>query len=129
MGLKRGDTRINAGTFDQPVNLYHITQTQDTAGGIVRLPQVAAGKIVGSPTPAFSTWASIQPYGGMELRDALRTVGEIWAVFSIRYAVSQLVAESDLIEQKTTGDVYEVRGVEHIDTGRKKVELTCRLVN
>lgn len=126
--LKRGDVRINAGSFDQPVIFYNVVETQDSSGGVVRSPQVVGGLIVDAPAPAWTAWANVQPYQGQELRDALKQVGEIWAVISVRYHRTRLPRESMLVTVKLTGETYEVRGVEHIETGRKKVELTCRMV-
>jgi head-tail adaptor len=116
--MKRGETRLQGGGyFDQPVTFYNMVETVDGAGGPIR-----------TPAKAYDAKACIGPYQGMELRDALRTIGETWAVFHIRYHRSRIPVEGMTVTHKLTGDNYEVRGVEPIDWNRKVVECTCRLI-
>lgn len=120
MFIKRGDTRIDAGQFDAPVAFYTVPTTQGTAGEV----SYSAADAVFS----YNAWANVDPYQASELQDARKVIGEIWAVISIRYSRSRVPVEGMFCKVKLTGDMYEVRGVAHVETGRKKVELTCRLV-
>jgi len=120
MFIKRGDTRINAGQFDQPVSFYTVPATQGTSGEVSFSP--------GDAVWAYDAWANFNPYQTMELQDALKEIGETWALVSIRYHRSRLPREGMFVKLKLTGDFYEIRGSAHVETGRKKVELTCRLV-
>lgn len=119
MPFKRGDTRIQSGGFDQKILAYRVAEVQDDESSIVRTP---------SDPEDWQDWACKQPYLGQELRDATKTIGETWATFSVRYFMQTPYVEGMQIIHVATGEVWEIRGVEHIDTGRKKVELTCRMV-
>jgi head-tail adaptor len=115
--LKKGDPRIQPGNFDTPVTFSNMVETTDSASGVVRTPQFA-----------YNALANVSPYEGSELRSALREIGEIWSTISIRWAPSRVPIEGMQITVKTTGEIYEVRGVQHLESGRRKIELTCRLV-
>lgn len=128
MGLKAGDTRINAGNFDQAVNIFAVVESQDTDGGAIRTPTVLNGVLQGSPAATWTAWSLKQDYQGQELQDALTTIGETWATFSFRYHPSRIYVEGMYVQHKRTSLVWEIRGVKEIDAGRKKVECTCRLI-
>lgn len=125
MAMKKGDPRVQAGQFDQPCLFYTVVQTSDAAGGEIRTPLAAD---IDGATPAYRAWANVSPYQGQELLDAKKIIGEIWSVISIRYAKSRVPAEGMLIKVKLSGEVFEIRGVLHLDTNRRKIELTCRLI-
>lgn len=117
MPLKIGDTRLQGGgQLNQPVTFYNMVQTQDAAGGVVRTKQLA-----------FPAFAGIGPYESIELRDALREIGETWSVFHIRYHQGRVPTEGMHVIVALTGEEYEVRGVKHVDFTRRVVECTCRL--
>jgi hypothetical protein len=126
--LKRGDDRIQAGYFDQPCNFYVVTQTKDTVGGEIRTPRPDN---LGDAVPNFTAWANVQQViGKIDDLDAERIISEtIWLV-SVRYGKSRMpmLVEGTLCQIKLTGQVLEVRVVDHLNFNRKKVELTCRLI-
>ena len=116
--LRPGDVRTQGGgNLNQPVNFYTMVQTQDAAGGVVRTKQLA-----------YDAMAGIGPYESVELRDALRELGETWAVFHIRYHEGRVPTEGMHVVILLTGEEFEVRGVKHLEFVRKVVECTCRMV-
>lgn len=130
MWIKVGDTRIQAGNFDQPCNFYTVVQTKDAAGGEVRTPRPDN---LGDATPAFRAWANIQQKQGLlkiDELDAERLISDTLWIVSIRYAKSRmpLLVEGTLIQVALTGQVLEVRVVDPVNFERKKVELIARLI-
>jgi hypothetical protein len=113
--FKKGDVRSNAGGFDKPADFYTVVQTQSSTGANER-----------TKTFAWSGFVNVAPYQGMELRDALREIGETWSTISIQYMPSRLPVEGMWLKLKWTGDWYEIRGVSGDASAYGKVELTCR---
>lgn len=121
--LRKGDYALQPGYFDQPLDFYTVNPALDAAGGVLDPSSIAV-----APVHAYKMLGNVGPYQGLELRDALTKLGEQWATISIRWARSRLPVEGMRVVVKATGDEYEVTGVEHLSTLRRKVELTCRLI-
>lgn len=114
------DTRLQGGRMlSQPLEFYIVDQTEDEAGAVVRTRQAS---------PAYVAMGGIAPYLGLEQREALRTIGETWSTFTIRYHASRVPEEAMQVRVKLTGQFWEIRGVNHVAYERKTVELTCRLI-
>ena len=115
--LKKGDPRAQPGHYDNPATFYNVAQSQSGTGAVVR-----------NKTLAWTAFVNVAPYQGLELRDALREIGETWATISLQYVPSRQPKEGMRIVLTITQEEYEIRGVEHLSMARHKVELTCRLV-
>lgn len=117
MALKKGDARLQPGLFNSPVTFYNMVETTGVGGQVIRTPVLA-----------YTAFANVQPFSSLEAREAERVIGEIWAIISIQYFRSRLPIEGMTVVIKSSGETFEVRGVEQIDYDYRKVELTCRLV-
>ena len=122
--IKKGDDRVQPGDFDQPCEVYTVNiAARDSAGGVVNPADAAISK-----TFAYSLFANVSPFNSLEIPDAQRIVGETWSTISIPFMASRIPARGSRIIVKATGEEYEVRGVEPVSMSRRKVELTCKLV-
>jgi head-tail adaptor len=125
MFLKKGDDRLQPGQFDTPIFVYDVTSTSDGAGGEIRTPRV---EDLGSAAPTYSAIANVQWFQGQLELDAGKTIGVQMALISIMYSPSRQPVQGTLVKIKSTGQCLEVTFVDSVNMARKKVELTCRLI-
>jgi head-tail adaptor len=121
--IKKGDERVQPGDFDQPCDLYTVPQTKDSAGGVINPADAAVNKVF-----AYSVFANVSPFNSLEIPDAQRIVGETWSTISIPFMATRIPKQGMRLIVKATAEEYEIRGVSNISMSRRKVELTCKLI-
>jgi hypothetical protein len=114
--MKRGDTRIQPGDFPLSLSFYRVTDG-NSKGAIAR-PAVFAYKLYGRSDPNEV---------GMRRAD-LTMIDETWTLISIPYFASRVPEIAMLVEIGGEPGQWEIRGVVHVKTSARKIELSCRLV-
>lgn len=114
---------IRSGLLDQRITIYRKSGTSQNS--------------FGQETPTLvvfmTVWASVEPLRGEELRASMREVAAEWATITIRYDRSHIPDTTmTLYHTFPSGapgpTIYDIRAVTHVGTGRRKVELTCRVI-
>jgi hypothetical protein len=119
-GRGKGDDRAQGGgKFSQPVRIFGVDDVKDADGGPVRIRR---------PAPEWVGFAEIDTFLSTEQRQALRETGETWATIAMRFADSQIARQGWQLLVVSTGEFWEIRGVNLVGMRRKRTEYTCRLV-
>ncbi len=116
-----GDTlrvKATSADYDQPLEFYTMGEN------------VVEGAVVREPVLLWKLFGRSEPFQGLEQQSvgAARVVGEIWSAINVPWYASRTPLEGMMVKVLMTGEMYEIRGVLHVNTGRREYSLTCRLV-
>lgn len=112
---------VRGGKFDQRITLQSPQPVDADSFGAVNPGQQAW-------TTVRQTWAQISPVRGAERRESEKEIAELMVRFSIRYINAKDVQETWQIIHNSTGFIYDIRGIVHVNTDRRLIEFTCRRV-
>jgi SPP1 family predicted phage head-tail adaptor len=107
------DFNIKAGYLDRKITIQQPSDSADGEGGTVR-----------TWTTYVTTFASIQPFKGMEIFSADQVFSEQWVRMLIRYRPSQPISTAMRVQYGSK--VYEIRQAYDKAAQRRMVEMLCQ---
>lgn len=88
----------------------------------------SAGDVISSYTTLATVWASVEPMLGLPMNqervEAKRDISEQWATVRIRYR-ADVNTSIQLVHGSAT---YDIRAVADVNSMRRFLELSCRVV-
>ena len=105
---------MRAGDLNQRVVLERRIQSQDSSG-----------EPINTWLPVGTFWAAVEPLRGREFIAAAAVASEITARIRLRYVPGGVTSAMRVVHG---ADVYDIQTAIHVKSGRRELQLMCRIV-